>query len=281
MTIDFPDRPATAQGVTGLPPIQTAYLAPASSASATASGGGSSAGTDGWAAIGATLTYSSTDGHTFVCATSSDLTGQVPVRSRVKVTDSGVKYFIVTAISTTTITLYGGTTYALTGGAITLPFVSLVMAPVGFPLSPASWTESFTDSSLRTQANPGNGWYNMGSLNLPVPIGAWRLGYKVQAYGFTSQDHNYNLWYKTTLSTANNSESDSSFTVERLRSSSSDGFAVGDEITAEAEGYVLVAAKTPYYLNMSTPVGDGSANTGISFYGSRVPTVIRAVCAYL
>jgi len=49
-----------------------------------------------------------------------------------------------------------------------------VKAPAGFPLDPAKWTVSATLSGV--QSNPTiNVVYNLGSSNIVVPIGCWRL----------------------------------------------------------------------------------------------------------
>jgi hypothetical protein len=80
----------------------------------------------GWNVLGATLTFSSADAPTYVASTSVDLTGVISVGMKLKLTQTTVKYFIVTAINTTTITLYGGTDYTLANATITLPYYSVV-----------------------------------------------------------------------------------------------------------------------------------------------------------
>ena len=89
----------------------------------------------GWLAILATLTYASADSPTFVVNTSTDLTSKISVGMKLKLTQSTVKYFIVTAITSTTITLYGGTDYTLTSATITDVYFSSAKAPFGFPLN--------------------------------------------------------------------------------------------------------------------------------------------------
>jgi hypothetical protein len=50
-----------------------------------------------------------------------------------KLTDVTVKYFYVITVADTLLTVTGGITYALTGGAITLNYYSKASSPVGFP----------------------------------------------------------------------------------------------------------------------------------------------------
>ena len=132
---------------------------------------------------------------------------------RFKLTDSTVKYFIVVksaySAPDTTLTLYGGTDYTLSGGAMTSPYFSIVKAPAGFPMGPAKWTVTKTDSSDRAQATPTNlTWYNIGTTNcqLSLPIGAWYLSCNVFLSGALATGSAYNQ-VNVALSTANNSVS--------------------------------------------------------------------------
>jgi hypothetical protein len=132
---------------------------------------------DGWVPMTQTLTYSSTDGHTFVVTTGGvDLTGVIPVGARLRVTNqAATQYFIVTAISATTITLYGGTNYSLTNTAISAPSYSLVKAPIGFPMRKDLWTEFFAPAA-QNQASPTAGtFYNLGAQLWDIPVGDWNV----------------------------------------------------------------------------------------------------------
>lgn len=107
-------------------------LTAASSVSIT--GGGAIAGADGWVA--------DTNGYTFASASSftvgaSDLTAVYSKGTRIKLTQTTVKYFVVTSSSfgagTTTVNITAGTDYTLANAAITLPFYSYVDTPQGYP----------------------------------------------------------------------------------------------------------------------------------------------------
>lgn len=224
-----------------------------------------------WTAVAATLTYSSTDGHTFVVTTGAvDLTASIPLGARIKLTHSAsVKYFVVTAIDATTITLYGGTDYTLAATAITLPFYSQMKAPVGFPLNPLKWQEEFSDGSNQSQAAPvQNTWYNLGTATLAVPIGAWSIEYECALYYDTAAKE-----IEACLSTANNTKSDGQMNVRIIG------------VTGNAQSGVyrrksyLFTVKTSLFMNARTQSAGGAGN--LFFLGGDAATIIRATCAYL
>lgn len=226
----------------------------------------------GWIGLSGAFAYASADGSTFVMTPPADLTGLLTPGARLRVVQGGAtKFFLVTAVAAGAITIYGGTDYTLANAAITSVDYSPHKAPVGFPLSPAKWTQELNDASDRQQANPTAGtWYNLGGLSLAVPIGAWHLSYtvmvQIQRSGGVSA--------LVSLSTTNNGATDSDLTA---------GF--GDNVASDRTDTITrgktiaVAAKTTYYLNART---DASAATNLEFSGSsQGRTIIRAVSAYL
>ena len=90
---------------------------------------------DGWVNTRATLTYSSTSGQNFVCSTSIDLTSRVSVGMKIKLTQTTTKYFYVSAITSNSITLYGGATYSVLNATISNVYYSFVEFPYGFPIA--------------------------------------------------------------------------------------------------------------------------------------------------
>lgn len=86
-----------------------------------------------WNLISATLTYASATAPSFVANTSIDLTSLISVGMKLKLTQTTVKYFIVTAITSTNITLYGGDNYVLASATITDIYYSAMQVPIGFP----------------------------------------------------------------------------------------------------------------------------------------------------
>ncbi len=233
---------------------------------------------DGWVDDTAeTWTYASADGPTFTFTITGDFTAKYTPGKRLKLTQTTVKYFIVTAVAvssgTTTVTIYGGTDYTLANAAISANFHSFAKAPDGFPLDPAKWMESFSDTSVRTQGSPSaNTWYNPGTLKLDVPIGCWDLSWWGHANSTRTTAGSVAMF--GTLSTANNTASNPSLT---------EGHDINTQtqiqVSLSRHAFVTVAAKTTYYLNAMT---DLASSTGVGWFGSSVhPTLITAVCAYL
>lgn len=239
--------------------------------------GGAPAGSTGWAAAGETWTYVSADGPTGTFSVPADVTGKYSVGMRIKLTQTTAKYFIVTVVGAfaagvTPITIYGGTDYTLANAAITLPFYSTAKAPFGFNVDPAKWTETTTDSTQRAQATPtASVWYNPGAVSLVVPIGTWRLRYKVIIQCARAAAAAIDIY--ATLSTANNSESDSNMTCFASTSSQAGVYA-----TVSAEKFVVLAAKTTHYLDIMEDIG-GTQN--IYMRNDTKPCVIKATCALL
>lgn len=235
---------------------------------------------DGWVAAGETWTYASADDPTFTFTVAGvDLTGKYQPGQRIKLTQTTAKYFIITkvAFSTdTTITIYGGTDYDLANASITSPYWSPVKAPFGFPLDPTKWTVEVADTADRSQATPSGGtWYNLGSITISIPIGVWRVSYEVIAHtANTGSATAVNQYF--TLSTANNSQSDTGFSSIVF---TADANAAGKQIIAgtHREKVLALTSKTSYYLNAMT---DATA-TAIHFRGDLGTTFVRAVCAYL
>lgn len=228
-----------------------------------------------WRPLGYTLTYASADSPTFTATVASqDLTGVLSPGMRLKLTQStgGTKYFIITAVAfstNTTITMYGGTDYTLNNEAITVPEYSTAKLPVGFPGDRAKWTVTSSDATERSQATPvQNTWYNLNSLSISIPIGSWDVSYKT--YHGSNLDSAAGVRYSfSTLSTANNSESDAEFT----------SFVGAYDIKfingpAFVQKPLTLASKTSYYLNVRTTIASMTA-----IY--RGPANIRAVSAYL
>lgn len=243
----------------------------------------------GWVQFQVSFTWVSSDDPTYVIKTDTDvdLTSELSAGMRLKIThSSAVKYFIITAVdynvtvaSRTCLTLYGGTDYDLSNSALSAPFYSMVKAPSGFPLDPTKWEILVTDSTTRNQATPSNStWYNIGTTNsqITIPIGTWDVWYQVAVYVYGSTE-DYNVGYST-LSTANNSESDTSMTAIHYDDSVSE---VINVLTAQRT--LTLSSKTLYYLNGKGTVA-GTLN-GLSFYnsdgGGTYQMKIRARSVYL
>lgn len=233
----------------------------------------------GWLSFGLTFTYGSVDGSIFTMTVPGDLTSLVYAGWRVKLTQStgGTKYFIVQkvehATGTTTFTIHGGTDYTLNNEAISSVYFSPMKAPAGFPLSPLKWTVETTNASDIAQSSPvQNTWYNIGTISIDIPIGVWNVEYLVNI--FSDNATGFDMAQSVTLSTANNTESDTELSGVMFSSAVTK---MGGHISRKKT--LNIASKTPYYLNARTiRSGQGSIN----FYGSTSgKTIIRAVNAYL
>lgn len=232
----------------------------------------------GWVAFPSsiTLTYSSADDPTYVVSTSSDLSSYIQKGDRIKFTNNSTTFYgIVTAIDSTTMTLYGGTDYDVANSAITAPYFSHMKSPYGFPMDTTKWSVTTTDTSDRQQTSPSqNTWYNLGSVNIVIPIGSWKTSYQCAPSPLYNTSTSVNQY--VTLSTANNSESDSDFTVFSYSSGASGN--IRHDMPIFREKFLSLASKTTYYLNSKT---DNASQTQLNLRNSIQKTIIRAVCAYL
>jgi len=207
------------------------------------------------------------------------MTASIQVGDRVKFTNNSTTFYgIVTAIASGTITIYGGTQYTVANSAITNPYFSHSKNPFGFNSRPDYWTEVVTDSSQQSQSSPGSGtWYNIGTISIAVPIGAWRLYWSALCQIINGAVGATNL-FTGTLSTANNSQSDSDLSAGVSQSGATAPSSIDVRSNLSKEKTIVVASKTSYYLNGQS---NGAGDSSIQFRGDFVPTKIYAICAYL
>jgi hypothetical protein len=237
--------------------------------------------TDGWETSSDTWVYASNDDPTFTATISGvDKTTTYYAGMRVKLTQStgGTKYFIITKVAfstNTTITLYGGSDYNLENETISSPYYSSAKAPAGFPCDPLKWSEETKNTSNYTQSTPtASTYYNLNSgLSLSIPIGCWKVTYSCAPY---VADSSTIATIRTTLSTANNSESDADFSIQTLQQVGSASQIMISQ--HHMEKYLNLTSKTIYYLNAMT---DQSGVDSIQMRGDYGYTIIRAICAYL
>ncbi len=154
---------AAAASATAAAASQSAAATSASSASSSAAAASASA-----TAAAASATQAATNGGwvndgntwTYVSATSfsvsGDQTAVYQVGDRIRLTQTTVKYFYITALSfgggITTVTITGGSDYSLANAAITSPGFSKVFLPNGFPewfnytATVGGWSGTTTDT---------------------------------------------------------------------------------------------------------------------------------------
>ena len=90
------------------------------------------------------------------------------------------KFALVTASSysnpSTTVTMFSGTDHTLMNAAISNAYYSTQKAPNGLPIKEAKWSTYWQSTIDQEQGTPtGNTIYNINSISLAVPIGAWKL----------------------------------------------------------------------------------------------------------
>lgn len=228
----------------------------------------------GWENLPITLTYSSADDPTFIATASDDPRDYLSVGMRLEITQGTIRYFLVTALTETTVTMYGGTDYDLDNAAITVARYSAHKAPHGFPLDPTKWTVAVNDTSDRTQSSPVAGtWYNLGTTNsqITIPIGAWSVSYEVMLS--VTKGGNAGTVFSE-LSTSASSSTDA-----QLRGANFiDPLNAAIAQSVYCQKHIILASKTLYYLIASF---NAVSATALNFRGSSKTTKIRAVSAYL
>ena len=120
-----------------------------------------------------------------------------------------------------------------------------------------------TDSTNRALSSAS--WTNAGSLSLAVTPGVWKISYRVLVIVSNEALDNY---IATTLSTANNSESDTDMTAHIQGSASA-----YDGCTLYLERRIDISADTTYYLNALL---ENVGKTGSCLNGT-TPAIIEAV----
>ena len=231
----------------------------------------------GWLIADKTWIYKSAEDPTFTFTISGDVTTEYSPSMRIRLKQGGsYLYFIITAVSysapNTTITIYGGTDYDLANAAITDNYYSAAKAPHGFPFNPAKWEVLLIDYSASTKYDPAiETWYNLGNLSINIPIGLWNVSYEAALELYRTDETEISI--RCTLSTANNSESDSQFTnIMHAR------YLYKLTVTVYMTKILNLDSKKTYYLIAKTSNSDVSS---MSFRGDWHPTIIRVACAYL
>jgi len=232
---------------------------------------------DGWAPATGSWTYASADAPTFVITVPSGAASIYNVGDRIKLTQTTIKYFIVTAITDTTLTVYGGTDYTLVDATISLNYYSHQKAPLGFPLNPDKWTQKYNEVGT-LQSTPTSGtWYNLGG-SLSIPIGVWIATYETSVFSRENGSNTLaDVW--TTLSTANNSQSDIDWSCNMFWRGATTNIILGD--TVKKEKIITLTSKATYYLNAKVAT-TGVDNLGLTDINTNTTrAIIRAVCAFL
>ena len=269
--------------LTRLPAGTSGYYLKTNGASANPEWASVSVSSDGWIAANETWTYSSWDAsvYTGVITVPSDATTKYSAGMRIKITQTtgGTKYGIITAVATTSLTVFFGTDYTLTNEAISNPYYSPHKAPLGFPLDPNKWKIEVTDTTTRSKTSPTQNtiyYTDFGSININVPIGCFRLTLSCLA-GATVSANNYLSGYLA-LSTSTSSISDLDLRVRYARSNNNLAYTQEEDNPVFLEKTLNLSSKTTYYLILWT---DWSTTGELSLQNSSQKLILRAICAYL
>lgn len=239
---------------------------------------------DGWSPIADTLAYTSAADPEFTATfTGVDLTGTLFVGMKLKMTNTTVKYFVITKIEfsagNTTLTLYGGTDYDLTAAAITNLYFSVAKSPAGFPADKTKWQIAYTGPFANFNIpNPvQNTWYNIGGDSVVAVTGLWYTSYSVNA-GWEGTTPQY-VDMEVTLSDAPNTELANDQFSHRKNMRHEDGVYKAFSHDFQSRKILFnVPTITTYYLNgRSTQPG----MQFIAFNGGPMLTHIDFECAYI
>jgi len=220
---------------------------------------GSGIPVDGWIACTGTWTNvtGSANDPTFVISVNNDQTGIISNGIKLKLTNTTVKYFIVTYVGAysggvTLITVYGGMNYDLSGTTITSPYYSPIKAPFGFSLRPVDWDCTKSWRLDKTEATPTAGtWYNITYAD--IPIGDWIVSYDCTVQVISSFYDSTAIDISTALSTTNNGVTEIEGTCTAgIDTPSLDGLPTSLQTTFHREFNVRNVAKIRYYLNWMT-----------------------------
>lgn len=195
-------------------------------------------------------------------------------------TAGSLEYGIITAASfstntTLTVQVPEGSALPTSGGISALSY-STQKAPYGMPVQEEKWTIGMYGKARQTSTVGTTAFTNLGhSLN--IPIGEWVGSYYAPAIVVATSVAFLGIYL--TLSTANNSQTDSQWTSCFVPKQTAET-QVGGDLTRT--GYWSLSSATPYYLNISAAVisgtttvyiGDASANSQLFF--------VKAKLAYL
>lgn len=158
-----------------------------------------------------------------------------------------------------------GSKFPVSGGLASFAY-SGAKTPFGFPMERFRWLIQVPNKNDENQiGSTNNVWYNLGKHQIVLPIGIWKLTQTLTAYRNTGGA------VATTISTANNSESDAD------ASSYAEYASTGGASPMFREVQKTLTAKTTFYLN--TWSNTGSAN--IYNFGARTTSVLQAENMYV
>jgi len=143
-----------------------------------------------------------------------------------------------------------------TSGGVSAVSYSTQKAPYGMPVQEGKWEIWHGYKTQITQSSPTNSvWYNLGSVQITMPVGEWRVSYKMNLTG--NRTGNGPATVHMSLSTANNTEGLANFhtMVYVIVLSAVSHTFIGNQTTDDT---LSVSAKASYYINA---MSDGTMNS--------------------
>lgn len=228
----------------------------------------------GWTNVSDTWEYSSWSSttKTGVITTPSGATSLYGAGMRIRITQAtgGTKYGIIVKVTSTELTVYFGTDYTLNNETISAPSYSQQKAPLGFPLDPAKWTVTTTDTSPRTTTSAT---YASMSVSSTAPIGVWNTKLQV---GLRTEQSTGTAYNKSFVMLSSDGSTPAATDLEGIvifTAPASAIMRVGQTMTLT--GQIAVTAATTFTIYGKTTTGT------LYLLGSDVAAVIKYVCAYL
>ena len=197
------------------------------------------------------------------------------------ITAGTTNYSITTAISsdglTETVQVPEGDTIPTSGGVSAVSY-STQKVPYGFPASRNKWQVEWHSKATQTLTASNNTWSSglvNGSLAFTAPLGEWAGSFDILHYN----DRGATVYFDSyvTLLTANNSESDPTWTSFNRRGYGS-GTTFGGVHHVKARP-LSVSSATTYYIVAKSNSSDGT--TGNNSLMSSAPSIVTLELAYL
>ena len=233
--------------------------------------------TSGWTLANEAWSYASWSSgtRTGVITVPSGATTRYTAGMRIKIEQStgGVKYGIITAVASTTLTVFFPTGTTLNNETIFYPSVSSIKVPLGFNVDPTVWKLRVDINEQATRA--AGAYLNPSGAQLVVPVGAWHLVlHFIQAQDNTTADGQFTL---AGLSTTNNSFTDNELKVGMYQRAATTS---GQETPTHLEVDKLYASQTTYFVNVVSAQVGGSTTIGV-LSGYNGNSYAEAICNYL
>lgn len=160
-----------------------------------------------------------------------------------------------------------------TTGGVSNIFYSSHRTPFGMPASTDRWLLTSINKAGGNSSVATATWSNVTSLNITIPIGSWNIAYKTSIYIGSATG---GVGLVTTLSTANNTESNGKFTIRTENPGGTQAITSPHTLYPEP---ITVSSATPYYLNSQQSSG---GTISIYLFSDRNGgTVINAYYGYL